>query len=229
MKKVIISENIHTFLEKEKNILSREEIMVFKAFTGEEVLKTHRLENANIIIIDLDMPGMESDKVCKLIRKDKKLRNVSIIIVCSDNKSAISRCQECGANAFITKPVKHAELIPRIIKLLHISQRKSLRVILYIAVKVHSKYEFFYANSENISSSGMLFLTDRDIKEGSKVKCTFYIGKNMVEAEGDIVRVARKEPKRYSCGMRFITLPQPAKARIEKFITNIMEGPPERS
>ncbi len=229
MKKVIISEDFHTFLEKEKNILTREEIIVFRAFTGEEVLKTHKLEHADLIMIDLDMPGMESDKVCMMIRKDGTLKNVSIIIACNNDKPAIVRCQECGANAYLTKPVQRDEMFRKIIKLLHVSRRKSLRVILYVAVKVHTKYEFFFANSENISSSGILFVTDRALEKGSKVMCSFYMGKNLIEADGDIVRVVKTEQGKYSCGMRFITIPQRAKEHIERYISQLMESRPEKS
>jgi CheY-like chemotaxis protein len=224
MKKVIISHHFNSVIKKEQNILSRDDIRVFSVSSGGELLKTHQLEHADIIIMDIDMPDMSGDKVCSSIRKNGALKNVSIMIASEDNKSDIARCQASGANSFITKPVEREELFRTIMKFLNISNRINLRVILNVGVKVQFKYDFFFANSENISSSGILFNTDKELSKGDKATCSFFIGKTLISTHGEIVRVVRKSHDEYSCGMQFINLSSISKSKIERFIRNFMKG-----
>jgi CheY-like chemotaxis protein len=150
MKKVIIFHHFNSVIKKENNILSRDDIRIFTVSSGREVLKTHQLEHADIIIMDIDMPDMSGDKVCSSIRKNEALKNVSIMIASEDNKSDIARCQASGANAFITKPVEREELFKKIMKFLNVSNRINLRVILNVGVKVHSSSMIFFSQIQII-------------------------------------------------------------------------------
>ena len=80
MKKLLIVGNIQQFMATEKNILNRADIKIFTAQSGEKALEIHRTERVDLIITELDMPGISGDKLCSLIRKDEELKHVSIII-----------------------------------------------------------------------------------------------------------------------------------------------------
>jgi CheY-like chemotaxis protein len=224
MKKILIVDSLKTTIEKEKNILLREDIRIFTASTSEEVLKIHRSENMDLILIDLDMPKMYGDKVCSIVRSDDALKKVSILIACFNKKPDIARCQACGANAFITKPIKSEELLRNVIKFLNITERINLRIILNIAVNYKPKNRLFFVNSENISYSGLLFETEEVLKKGDKIKSSFFIGESLINTEGKVVRVVKGEPNKNHYGVQFINLSPFSKAKIKKFIENFMEG-----
>jgi DNA-binding response OmpR family regulator len=224
MKKIIISDDLHSLVTNGKNILSRDDIKIFTASTGEKILRIHGMEKVDLIITGLDIRGLNGDMVCSAIRKDSELRKVSILLACDDDKSAIAKCQACGANAFITKPVDKGELLRKILKFLNVTERVSLRVILNVGVRIDVKYDFFFANSENISSSGILFVTDRELSEGDKITCSFFIGKTLISSNGIIVRIVKKSSNELYCGMRFENLPQLSKSKIEKFVKKFMKG-----
>lgn len=111
MKKIIIASALKPFIEKERSILQRADFRIFTATSGEEALKIHRGEKADMIIADLDMPGIGGDKLCSVIRGDEALKKVSIIIVCTNRQSDLERCSSSGANSYITKPIVPAQLV----------------------------------------------------------------------------------------------------------------------
>jgi diguanylate cyclase (GGDEF)-like protein len=66
-----------------------------------------------IILLDVDMPGMDGYSVCRRLRNESRLATVPIVMVTGhEDAAAISRAFEAGATDFISKPVNWA-LLPR--------------------------------------------------------------------------------------------------------------------
>ncbi len=161
---------------------------------------------------------MNGDDVISIIRRDDVLRKVSTILICDNNKSSIVRCKISGTNAFIMKPVQHEELFLNINKLLYVTERRNLRIILQVFINCKTSDNFFFANSVNISSTGILFETSEILKEGEKVLCAFFIERDPIIIKGEVKRVERKPPHQYFYGMQFLELNNISKYGIEKFI-----------
>jgi response regulator RpfG family c-di-GMP phosphodiesterase len=221
MKKLIISDGLKSLIEMGKSVLSRGEIKIFTAQTGDEILKIHKKENADLIITYLDMRGMNGDEVTAIIRSDDVLREVSIIIICEKNKYAVARCHSCRANTFMTTPLESEELFRNIRKFLYIAERKNIRVIFKCFIKGEHDEIFFYANSENISATGILFETDEVLKKGDNVTCSFFIEMKLITASGRVMRVEEKTKGMYNYGVQFTNLSPNAKAGVEGFIRKI--------
>src|SRR4030043_1563921 len=98
MHKLLIFETLKPFIE-EGSLLARKNIKVLTASSGEEILKIHRSEDVNLIITELKMPDMDGDKLCSIVRNDKAMQKVSLIIICENDKSDIERCEAWGVNA----------------------------------------------------------------------------------------------------------------------------------
>ena len=92
MKKIIVSESVKMVINKDENFFLRSGFAIYIAPTGEDVLALHRLEKADLIIIDLTMPIIAGDEICRLIREDNSLKDVPIILVHPYKKSDIKRC-----------------------------------------------------------------------------------------------------------------------------------------
>ncbi|RPI32914.1 MAG: response regulator [Nitrospiraceae bacterium] len=194
MKKVIIAEDIWTSLKKDDSFLNRSDVKTFMATANEEILAFHRAEKANLIITNLDMPGMDGEHLCSLIRDDAALRRVSIIIVCPETAENLRRCEQCDANAFIATPVNSAVLLQEAYRLLHVTPRKSCRISVKLTIEGTSKEKPFTGHIENISASGMLFLSPEPLFEGDTLKCSFSLpGLSRIVTVAEIVRVMKKE------------------------------------
>ena len=59
-----------------------------------------------IILLDLNMPGMDGRTVLTKIKGDRSLRSIPVIVMTnSDDKHDIDACYEMGANTYIQKPL----------------------------------------------------------------------------------------------------------------------------
>ena len=66
-----------------------------------------------IILLDVDMPGMDGYSVCRRLRAEPRLATVPIVMVTGhEDAAAIGHAFEAGATDFISKPVNWA-LLPR--------------------------------------------------------------------------------------------------------------------
>jgi diguanylate cyclase (GGDEF)-like protein len=80
---------------------------------GQAALQAALSQPVAIVLLDVDMPGMDGFSVCKRLRAEPHLAGVPIVMVTGhDDASAIDRAFEAGATDFISKPVNWA-LLPR--------------------------------------------------------------------------------------------------------------------
>ena len=92
------------------------EAIIFTALNGAEGIELAALEDPDVILLDIVMPGMDGFQICKLLKEDQKLSNIPVVFVTAfsgDKKNRI-RALECGAEALLTKPIDQIELIAQI-------------------------------------------------------------------------------------------------------------------
>jgi len=71
-----------------------------------------------IILLDLNLPGLDGRRVLKKIKQDKRLCNIPVVVLTTSNdEKDIEECYDLGANTYIQKPVKLDSLFEAIQKL----------------------------------------------------------------------------------------------------------------
>jgi two-component system response regulator len=71
-----------------------------------------------LILLDLNMPGLDGRAVLESTKQDSKLKKIPIIILTtSSDERDVSRCYELGASTYIQKPVSFDGLIDAIKRL----------------------------------------------------------------------------------------------------------------
>lgn len=221
MKKVLIADALKTDLTREKSFLNRASVKLFSAATNDDILAVHQAEKVNLIISQLNMPGMKSERLYTAIRKNGELRQVSLIMLHNGTPGDRERAEQCTANAVMTLPVDAALLLEKAQELLDLSWRESYRVLLSVNITGTSEENAFFCRSENISTTGLLIETDRALKEGDRVVCSFFLpGSRQIIAPGEIVRSTEAAQKigqnRY--GVKFEKLTAEARSAIETFV-----------
>jgi hypothetical protein len=93
-----------------------------------------------------------------------------------------------------------------------------MRVLLRGTVKGMEKSTPFFAQSQDISISGMLFETDFALRKGDQVACTFHVGHSEVTIPGQIERVEVLSSGRSKCGMKFSSYSTKTLVLIEHFV-----------
>lgn len=80
---------------------------------GIDALSAALKERVAIVLLDVDMPGMDGFAVCRRLRAEPRLATIPIVIVTGhEDSAAISEAFEAGATDYISKPVNWA-LLPR--------------------------------------------------------------------------------------------------------------------
>ncbi len=92
--------------------LSANSYQTYEARTGEEALKALREHNPDLILLDMNMPGMGGMAACREIRA---VSEVAIIILSvRDSEKDKIAALDAGADDYITKPFSVNELMARI-------------------------------------------------------------------------------------------------------------------
>ena len=223
MKKVLIAQDIYALLEPNYAFLNRTDIKVFTATTNDKALKIHLKERVNLIITQLDMPGMPSEQFCSLIREDANLRSTSLIMVCENTPAAIEQSKQCRANAVLLRPVHPIVLMLKAQQLLEIAARETLRVILSARIESYFEDESFFCRSRDISATGMLIETDKPLGEGARLSCVFYLpNAKKIQASGKIIRTIEPAPgdEDHQYGLMFTDILPEAKQLLIDFVEN---------
>lgn len=124
--KIYIVEDEPDIRETLKYNFSNEGFKVSTAPDGEEALSNIKKILPDVLILDLMLPGVSGLDVCKSIRADDDIRDMSIIMLTAKGEE-IDRVIgfELGADDYVTKPFSVRELILRV-KVLLKKQRESL-------------------------------------------------------------------------------------------------------
>ncbi len=91
---------------------------IVRASSGESAIMYLR-ESTNvqpgIILLDLNMPGLDGRKTLEIIKQSKELRQIPVVILTtSDDERDVKACYELGANTYVQKPVDFDGLITAI-------------------------------------------------------------------------------------------------------------------
>ncbi len=64
------------------------------------------LEKPGLILLDLNLPGLDGRDVLRKIKADHSLRLIPVVVMTSSaDQRDIDRCYEAGANTYIVKPL----------------------------------------------------------------------------------------------------------------------------
>ena len=71
-----------------------------------------------LVLLDLNMPGMDGRKTLEVIKQDDTLKQIPVIILTtSSDERDIQACYQTGANTYVQKPVSFDGLIEAIKRL----------------------------------------------------------------------------------------------------------------
>lgn len=116
MDKIIIIEDDEIIREELKNFLSKYGYEIIAPTTFDNVVEFILKENANLVLLDINLPIFDGYYICREVRKQS---DVPIIIVTSrDSDMDELMSMNLGADDFVTKPYNTQILLARIAALL---------------------------------------------------------------------------------------------------------------
>jgi two-component system cell cycle response regulator len=95
--------------------LTAEYFEVRTARSGPEALHICAQERADVVLLDIMMPGMDGFEVCRRLKAEPRTQHIPVIMVTAlDQPSDRVKGLEAGADDFLTKPVDDIALITRV-------------------------------------------------------------------------------------------------------------------
>jgi two-component system, OmpR family, response regulator RegX3 len=112
MTRVLIVEDEESFADPLAFLLRKEGFTTAVAATGQGALEEFDRNGADIVLLDLMLPGMSGTDVCKALRT----RSAVPVIMVTARDSEIDKVVglELGADDYVTKPYSARELIARV-------------------------------------------------------------------------------------------------------------------
>ncbi|WP_300079530.1 response regulator transcription factor [Propioniciclava sp.] len=109
---VLIVEDEESYREALEFMLTREGFDVITAADGAEGLAAFDRHGADIVLLDVMMPGLSGTEVCRRLRQ----RSSVPIIMVTARDAEIDKVVglELGADDYVTKPFSHRELVARV-------------------------------------------------------------------------------------------------------------------
>ncbi|MEY2571652.1 MAG: adenylate cyclase [Acidimicrobiaceae bacterium] len=107
-------------------ILEGDGHIVVGASSGQEALDTVRAGDVDLVLLDINMPGMNGHEVCRRIREADPTRLLPVVMVTAGADESTVTAIDAGADDFVTRPFDQAELLARVRSLLRIKQLHDL-------------------------------------------------------------------------------------------------------
>jgi DNA-binding response OmpR family regulator len=83
-----------------------------EAADGDEALDLAREETPAIVLLDIDMPGIDGLEACRRLREASETAETTIVMLtAAADQEAERAAEEAGADLFLTKPFSPLELL----------------------------------------------------------------------------------------------------------------------
>lgn len=85
---------------------------IIEAADGHETLEVARRERPELILLDIQMPGLSGLEVCKMLKEDPATSDLMIVMLTAKGQpSDRERGLAAGANGYFAKPFSPLELL----------------------------------------------------------------------------------------------------------------------
>ena len=135
------------------------ECQVRSAEDGMAALKAIQASPPDLVLLDVQMPGMDGYEVCRRIKASSTSHLIPVVMITAlDRTSDRINALDAGADDYMTKPVDRVELVARVrsalrLKSVYDSLDSAEHVIFALAAAVEAKDPFTEAHTHRVAES----------------------------------------------------------------------------
>jgi len=116
---IVVADDSMTILAMTSSRLERAGYDIVTATRGDEALKLVQETRPRLVLLDVEMPGLDGVEVARRIRADESLAGTFIVLLTSlSQESDIETGIAAGADAYLTKPFSPQDLQTQVEKLI---------------------------------------------------------------------------------------------------------------
>src|SRR2546426_46301 len=135
------------------------DVDVRQAEDGASALEQIKAEPPDLVLLDVQMPGMDGYEVCRRIKAGPRGRLLPVVMITALNQTEDRvRALESGADDFMAKPVERVELVARVrsalrLKALYNTLDSAEQVIFALATAVEAKDALTERHTQRVGES----------------------------------------------------------------------------
>ena len=219
---ILVVDDTPLFRDLESLFLARSG-RVITARDAIEGLAALRRERPDVVVIDLHMPGMSGDALCRTIKADAELAATPVILVTGpDAPEDHALAIRAGADDVLAKPLSRLTLIHAVNRFLRSPVLRGLaRVGIETAVRIRLPDEDAWGTARNLSRGGIFVELEHAISPRTEVELEF----RLPDAAAPLAPTAQVVWHRngspgtpMGLGLQFLALDSASAQQIEAFV-----------
>lgn len=125
MQSILIVDDKSENLIALETLLERPDLQLLKADNGNDALKLLLRHDVALVLLDVQMPGMNGFEMAELMRRNKKTQSIPIIFVTANgDKRQLFRGYEVGAVDYLAKPIERDVLLSKVKVFLELDRQR---------------------------------------------------------------------------------------------------------
>jgi diguanylate cyclase (GGDEF)-like protein len=210
-RKILVVDDAKTQLDWLVGVLEREGYDVRTAITGEEAIKSVRLDPPDLVLLDMVLPGLGGLEVLRIVKALPDEHFIPVIITSqkTDTESKVKGLR-IGADDYVSKPLEESEILARCnamlrIKTLQDQLRAKERLLEEMSVTDSltrlKNRRFFderlseeFRRAQRYSDPLSLIMVDLDHFKEINDQFGHPAGDTVLREAGDVIRASTREP-----------------------------------
>lgn len=112
---ILIVDDVQAILEVVDKMLREKNYETACAISGEQALAQARARPPELILLDVNMPGLNGYEVCNKLKEDERTRDIPVIFLTGKSEiKDMDRGYDVGGTDYVTKPFDVSQLLHRI-------------------------------------------------------------------------------------------------------------------
>ena len=222
-KTVLIVDDVELFIQLEISHLGRKRFDIHTAGNGKQGLEMARSIKPDIILLDLVMPDMNGDQVCRILKGDPDTSSIPIVIVSSGTREhSRSIIDSSGCDGLIFKPVRRDLLLSVVESLLKTNTRVFERVDVSIPCTMTMDEQQHSGTIHSLSAQGAFVELERSIIRGDMMEIKFQLptvdGGISIRSGAVTWCGSLRDDGPKGAGVQFLTVSSQAQNQINDFV-----------
>jgi CheY-like chemotaxis protein/Tfp pilus assembly protein PilZ len=222
-KSLLIVDDTELFIQLQISHLGRKRFNIHTAGNGNEGLEMARSRKPDLILLDLIMPDMNGDQVCRILKGDPETSSIPVVLVSSGTREhSRSIIESSGCDGLIYKPVRRDLLLSVVENLLQTNLRLYDRMEVSIPCTAVFEGEEVPGIIRCLGNNGAFVETDQKLIRGDMLEINFTLPAldiNISVRSAAVVWCGTlKDDGPGGAGVQFLTIDPDARKQVDEFV-----------